>query len=157
MKEENADKEQIPLPRVLWESDYPLESIPFPLVDDFEILLDNSHKPFGYHVKFVSKKSGVLAGFPWWNHVELDLYRESFTIPLNFEDFEQSWEICISEHGGFIYILEGDFDHPEKGFHSWFKVEKERYMEQWHAAIDLCKQRVKVKPAYESYESSTDV
>ncbi len=71
---------------------HPLESIPFPFVDDFEVILDDSYKPSGYHIQFVSKKRGYLAGFPWWNHVELDLYREGFAIPLDFEDFEQSWK-----------------------------------------------------------------
>ena len=79
------------------------------------------------------REAGYIASFPWWDHAELDLYRPSFTFP---EDFEQGWQIEIFDEGEYTYVLESDFDHPEAGYHSWFKVRKEHYLAEWQAAIE---------------------
>lgn len=54
------------------ERPFPLEA--FPLIDDFEIVLERSRgTSLGYQLAFFSEKRGYLAGFPWWDHVELGL------------------------------------------------------------------------------------
>lgn len=123
-----------------WTNEFPLakgEPLPlevFPLMEDFEIVLEQIRgTSWGYHMAFFSEKRGYIASFPWWDHAELDLYRPSFTFP---EDFEQGWQIEIFDEGEYTYVLESDFDHPEAGYHSWFKVRKEHYLAEWQAAIE---------------------
>ena len=123
-------RNEVPLAK---EVPLPLED--FPLIDDFEIVLEQIRGfSRGYELAFFSEKRGYIASFPYWDHVELDLYRPSFIMP--YEDFEQGWEIQIFPDGEYMYVLEGDFDNPQAGYHRWFKVEEERYLNEWQAAIE---------------------
>ncbi len=130
-------KNALPLAR---EQPFPLED--FPLIEDFEIVLEQSRgASSGYHLAFFSEQRGYIASFPCWDHVELDLYRPSFNL-LPDQGFEQGWEIEIFPDGEYMYVLESDFDHPQAGYLSWFKVERERYLNEWQAAIEASHQIV---------------
>jgi hypothetical protein len=143
------------LPSAYEEANPPdIDSLPlqtFPLIDDFEIrletMLDKSGQSLmGYHVVFFSPALGYLASFPWWDHADAALARADFSIPLGnaeslYYDLEQSWEIVIAARDDFVYILEGKFDAREvDGYEVWFKVLKDRYLDQWRNAILACKQ-----------------
>jgi hypothetical protein len=113
----------------------------FPLIEDFEIALEkNETISEGYQIFFFSEqRGGYIAGFVWWDYIEKDLCKEDFKIPLSYYDIEQGWQLSIGKHGDFVYICESDFDHPENGIHSWFKVAKERYITEWKLAIAAAK------------------
>jgi hypothetical protein len=134
---------------------FPLQK--FPLIEDFEVILERmeivpenakgaSRIPFGYHVYFFSPSRGYIAGFPWWDHAEKDLQRDTFTIPLGdfqhpYTNLEQGWKIMIIKHDAFIYVLEADFDRMEiEGYRTWFKVAEQTYLNQWQSAIQACRQ-----------------
>ncbi len=130
-----------------WKNERPLakgEPLPlevFPLIDDFEIVLEQIRgTSWGYHLAFFSEKRGYIASFPWWDHVELDLYRPSFIIPSG--DFEQEWAIEIFPDDEYMYVLESNFDDPEAGYQRWFRVGKQHYLKEWQAAIEASHQIV---------------
>lgn len=132
-----------------WENDQPLfidedAELPvelFPLIEDFEVVLENfDNARWGYHINFFSEKRGYLAGFMLWDYAEKMLCEDNFKIPFLYEDLDQGWELMIEEQDGLVYVCEKDFDHPEKGILSWFKVEKERYIAEWQLAIAAAKQ-----------------
>jgi hypothetical protein len=150
-------EEQEPLPRephdhiISWDvglltpaqkAALPLEN--FPLIEDFEVIL----LPFpawrrreGYHLAFFSQQQGLLTSFGFWGHAYLDYTDENFCIPLmNFWDREQAWEQIIFEKDGYVYVLEGDFDDHTVGYYCWFRVRKERYLAEWQAALEVCRQ-----------------
>jgi hypothetical protein len=64
---------------------------------DFEILVvDNEYEEMGIHIKYYSRKFGILVDFPWWDHADKDIrqYNEE-NIPLGtldspYIDFEES-------------------------------------------------------------------
>src|SRR5690348_8898182 len=133
-----------------WENEFPLakaEPLPledFPIIDDFEIVLErNKGTSTGYDLIFSSEKRGYIANV-LWNHAELDLYRPSFSavFPKGYTDFEQGWEIEIFNQAEFIYVLESDFDHPEAGYHRWFRVPEEHYQMECEAAMEASRQIV---------------
>ncbi len=148
----------------------PLED--FPLIEDFEIVLESAidetgNSMFGYQVSFFSLTLGYIASFPWWDNVNHDLARKEFwvlgersgvdlrynhpdfsparpvSIPLGTFDnpytgLEQSWEIVIAQDDMYVYVLEGSLGEGRcKGYHSWFKVSLDRYLEQWQAIKEL--------------------
>ena len=41
-----------------------------------------------------------------------------------------------------MHVLESDFDHPESGYHTWFRVGKAHYLNEWQAAIEASHQIV---------------
>ncbi|HTI14315.1 MAG TPA: hypothetical protein VL461_07055 [Dictyobacter sp.] len=132
----------------------------FPLIEDFEVLLEKmeivpeqskerKRCPFGYQICFFSAPRGYIATFPWWDHVEKDLRCEGFSIPLGtlnqpYSDLEQGWIISIATDDYFVYVVEGDFDRTinDHFHHTWFKVPKERYLSQWQKTIQLCQQHI---------------
>lgn len=107
----------------------------FPIIDDFGILA-RQRGAFGYHLYCVSPMYGLLASFPWWDHAEKDLETMKIeNIPLGtidkpFEDLEQSWQILIWEKRDYVYIMEGE-DPCCIEFPVWFRVRKQRYIEEW--------------------------
>lgn len=133
----------------------PLEN--FPIIEDFEIRLENtkvSGKSLsGYHLYFFSPLRGFLVGFAGFpsKHFERELIRDEFRIPLGdiqqpYYDFEQGWEMTIAEKDAYIYIAHGDFDAPvDDGYHTWFKVDKSRYIAEWQKAIQACKTAFKLE------------
>lgn len=128
---------------------------------------ETGYPPFGYHVMFFSPSLGYIASFPWWDNATRDLAKDEFwvlgehngsdwrydhpefhpdrpiSIPLgSFDDpytaLEQGWEIVIAQHDMYVYVLEGGMDKRRlKGYHSWFKVSLDRYLEQWQAIKEL--------------------
>src|SRR5260370_7362393 len=101
-----------------WKNELPLakgEPLPleaFPLINDFEIVLEQIRgTSWGYHLAFFSEKRGYIASFPWWDHVELDLFRPGFRIP--YYDFEQGSQIKIFPNGNSIYTLHTEFIPPK--------------------------------------------
>lgn len=127
-----------------WENEFPLAKghpFPleaFPLIDDFEIVLERSRgTSLGYHLAFFSEKRGYIASFPWWDHVELDLYRPSFSFP-SYDFMDEGWEIEIFADDEYMYVLEREFEYPttESGYQRWFKVRKDHYLAEWQSAIE---------------------
>jgi hypothetical protein len=122
---------------------------------------------FGYHVMFFSPTLGYIASFPWWDNANHDLAKDEFwvaskrnrtdlrcsyrsfdpakpiCVPLGTFDkpyigLEQGWEIVIAQHDQYVYVLEGVFDKRIlKGYHSWFKVSLNQYLEKWQAIKKL--------------------
>ena len=99
---------------------------------------------FGYQVYLYSPSRGYIASFPCWNHVEKDMRRGDFSIPLGdlmapFSDVEQGWEIVIAEYEKYVYVLQGQFNQSTtKGYDIWFKVYRHLYLSKWKAAIQAC-------------------
>lgn len=65
-----------------------MESLPlnaFPLIDDFEIKLEDTidetgNSVFGYQVRFFSPTLGYIASFPWWDNATHDLVKDEFWV-----------------------------------------------------------------------------
>lgn len=111
----------------------------FPLAPGFAIKLRDCAS-LGYHLDFVDGEGARLAGFPWWDHVEVALKTlDLANIPRGtrdapFDDLEQGWQILIFEEGSFVYVLEGNAPCCRE-FPRWFKVKTEDYVAAWSAAI----------------------
>ncbi len=127
-----------------------LLSQPFPLVEDFQVILEESkdtqgRSSFGYQVYFYSPSRGYIASFPYWDHVDKDMCGDNFSIPLGdvatpFSDLEQGWEIVIATHERYVYVLQGQFDQSFiQGYDIWFKVYKHLYLSKWKEAIRVCR------------------
>lgn len=126
----------------------------FPLIEDFEVILWttlSNHSPnesqLLYQVYFFSQSRGLLARLRHWDYTLQELCRANFTIPHGdfttpYFDFDQGWALLIAEHDEFVYILTGSFEDllAEKGYRTWFKVEKSRYFRQWEQAVQLARQ-----------------
>jgi hypothetical protein len=119
----------------------------FPLIENFQVILEEMRKTqeqkslLGYHVCFSSPSRGYIANFPWWDHVEKEMRRDDFSIPLGdfkkpFLDLEQGWEIVIAEHEGYVYVLQGI---GRQWYDTWFKVSTPLYLSTWHKAIQMCR------------------
>lgn len=92
----------------------------FPIISDFEIVMEKGHGSIsGYKVTFFSQERGNIA-FTLLR--DGDLRKKGFTIPINFNDLDQGWEISIVEKNGYVYVWESDFDDPDRGILRWFKV-----------------------------------
>jgi hypothetical protein len=82
----------------------------------------------------------------WWDHIEQDMIRNNFKIPLGNLDrpahiLGGNCEIHIALVGDFVYVLEGEGDDDiASSYHSWFKVRKERYVAEWGRAIAACRE-----------------
>jgi len=50
-----------------------LDLAAFPVIEDFTIQLRPPDRLAGRKLDFVSPSSGLLASFPWWDHVDRDL------------------------------------------------------------------------------------
>ena len=108
----------------------------FRTIEDFVVRLIDSDEG-GKHVELAGEREGRLAGFPAWDHADRDLrhFIES-DIPNGtreepYEDRDESWQIAIFEHGGWVYIAQG-----EGNVTSAFRVRSERYMAAWKSLID---------------------
>lgn len=97
----------------------------FPLIEDFEIVLESmidetGNSIFGYHVMFFSPTNGYVASFPWWDNATSDLVKNEFWV--------------LGEHSGTdlrhgdpnydparpVSIPLGTFDNPYTGLEqSW--------------------------------------
>jgi hypothetical protein len=116
-----------------------LDLAAFPLVEGFALKLRDCAM-LGYHIDFVDGDGARLAGFPWWDHVEVALKTlDAATIPRGtraapFDDLEQGWQIIIFEERGFVYVLEGAEPCCTE-FAAWFKVKTADYVAAWSAAI----------------------
>ncbi len=108
----------------------------FPLIEDFEIMTKKRGKYMSLHIYFSSAKNGILATFPWWNHVDRRLREMDMDhIPLGkiskpFSDCEQSWQILIWEKRDYVYFMQGN-DPCCTEFPVWFKVRENDYKNEW--------------------------
>lgn len=120
-----------------------LDPSAFPLVEAFAIRLRDCGS-LGHHLDFVDGDGTQLAGFPWWDNVEVALKTlDAARIPCGtrdtpFEDLEQGWQIYIFEEDSFVYVLQG-IDPGCTEFPAWFKVNKADYFAAWTAAIDAAR------------------
>ena len=130
----------------------------FPSVEDFEVVLwgmfsedevqmEEDQNATRYHVRFFSQERGFLASFFYNDYNAEDLLAEHFQIPhgdftLPYFDLEQGWAMLIAEREENVYILAGNFEEllEKKGYHTWFKVEKKRYYDQWEKTLQLCRE-----------------
>jgi hypothetical protein len=112
----------------------------FPTITDFAVVLRESDEG-GQHAVFEDASGVELATFPGWDHVDRDL-RHFITddIPLGtheepYDDADEGWRIQIFEHGGFVYVLQGD-DPAAHDFGDFFRVPLDQYMQAWTFLID---------------------
>ena len=112
----------------------------FPVIADFAIELRDS-EDLGQHVHFVSPSRGELASFPYWDHVERDMrHFAAEDVPLGsldepVDDADEDWQIVIFEYGGYVHVMEGRAPHTAS-FDVWFRVPRDRYIEEWARVID---------------------
>lgn len=107
----------------------------FPLIDDFSVQIHD------HRIEFHSARRGRVAWFPAWDHADRDLIHftavdvpfGTFDVP--FEDADEGWRMFLFEHGGFMYVLEGDAPRAE-WFPRSFRVNRDRYFAAWAALID---------------------
>jgi hypothetical protein len=122
----------------------------YPLIDDCEVILEGvieKHKlgkemPF-YLAWLFSPSRGYLA------HIlgafqHRDLCRPTFKLPHGdlqhpYHDVDQGWHLVLAEDEAFVYILTGGWDDTAslERYNIWFKVDKQRYAQQWEQAIQL--------------------
>ncbi len=124
-------------PMTFWETPDHLKMVEetFPLIEDFEVVLVNAGS-LGYHAAFFSEEYGRLASIFYWDHIEQDICRSTFSIPLSFHDRDQGWEMAIEKQEDTIYILEGNGE--DLGIYDiGFRVRKSRYLEQW--LLEACR------------------
>jgi hypothetical protein len=113
----------------------------FPFVDDFLVRLVDGGEA-NLQVEFASAARGRLAGFPGWDHADRDLrHFIPSDVPLGtidepYDDRDEGWRIVIFEHGGWMYVAEGD-DANATEPSTRFRVRLERYLQAWAALIDL--------------------
>ena len=94
---------------------------------------------------FFSSSNGFLVDFIYKNYSAHHLIANKFLFPRGdfihpFYDLEQGWIVEIAEQNEFVYILYGIYEQVSEGvgYHTWFKVDKQRYYDQWEKAIALC-------------------
>jgi hypothetical protein len=125
----------------------------YPLIEDFELLVDCWDEPqsltkegWHYALRFTSPSRGYLTSI-----LEGDFQRSDFVLPRGTFDkpyhLAGGWDTLdtlIAENNGFVYILTDnrDFMLTESGnrvsfYSAWFKVDKDRYYNQWEQAIYL--------------------
>lgn len=103
----------------------------FPVIRDFSVSMRDVPDT-GKHIEFVSESRGPLAWFPAWDHADRDLrHFVPGDVPLGtidepFEDADDEWRLMLFEHGGFVYVLEGDSPRAAD-FPRWFRVPRGRY------------------------------
>ena len=108
----------------------------YPTVDDFVVRLVDGEEG-GKHIELASEAGGRLAGFPAWDHADRDLrHFIQSDIPLGsreepYEDRDESWQIAIFEHAGWVYVAEGDGAR-----NAAFRVRTEDYVGAWTRLID---------------------
>jgi hypothetical protein len=116
----------------------------FPLATDFSIKMSEAFD-FGKHLWFQSETYGSLTTFPWWDKVNIDMQKQpdDFNLLGTFEnphdDLEQGWQILIFEKDNFVYIMQGD-EPRTKEFSIWYKVTKEKYLEEWRKIVREAKE-----------------
>lgn len=116
-----------------------LEDIP--VVPDFNVDLGEPTEEGGRHIEFVSMSRGPLASFPAWDHADRDLrHFVPSDVPFGsidepYEDADEDWRIAIFEHGGFVYVLEGE-SPTDPDFSVAFRVPREQYFAAWAFVID---------------------
>ena len=111
----------------------------FPLVSAFDVKLRDAGDG-NLHAEFVDG-GRRLAWFPAWDHVDRDLrHFIPSDVPLGtldepYEDADEDWRLMLFEHGGFVYVLEGDSPRIAD-FPRFFKVARDRYLAAWAALVD---------------------
>ncbi|HLV98891.1 MAG TPA: hypothetical protein VKT82_09465 [Ktedonobacterales bacterium] len=120
----------------------------YPLIEDFEVLLEgviSKHrlgKAMPYYMAWLfSPSRGYLTYILGADELE-DLCRPDFTLPPAdfahpYHDIDQNWHVLLAEDDEYVYILAGGRDGKPlfDMYHTWFKVEKNRYYQQWEQAV----------------------
>ncbi|MFJ7886540.1 hypothetical protein ACIQYL_00440 [Lysinibacillus xylanilyticus] len=116
----------------------------FPVVNDFEVLINNKdYKRRGKLISLYSaSRNEQLTTFPCWHFAEAFLKDwSSSTIPTGtiedpFYDIRKGWQIFIFEYKGYIYILQGnEFKKKIKTIHTWYRTAKEGYFKEWNKLV----------------------
>ncbi len=123
-----------------------------PLIHAIEIVLHGDSKTsLGIHVAIVGN-GGILASFPWYDHMErrlaseesaamMDMNKSQLADEHPFADADQGWNFVTTADEKYQYILQGSDDGINEGtFLSYFKVDRQRYLDEWEEAIKYCKQ-----------------
>lgn len=120
----------------------------FPLIEDFQVLLvGKKEKLLECEAIFISSSRGQLAHFLFGEYTVRQIQQEDFTIPMGtfttpYYDFDQGWTILLAADETFVYIMTGfGLDEP---YTTWFKVEKECYLEQWQQIIQFARNRDRI-------------
>jgi hypothetical protein len=120
----------------------------FPEITDFTIQTEATKK-FGLRLFFASPTHGLLASFPWWDHVDRDIATWSRAdIPIGtmskpYFDLEQEWHMVIFQKRHHVYVLQGKdpapgYDHLL--FFAWFRVLYQTYSDAWAMILSRWKQ-----------------
>jgi hypothetical protein len=110
-----------------------------PLIDDFSIVLREDGEG-GKHLYFFSRKKGVLAGFPFWDHADRDLRHFTLEdVPFGseeraYEEADEGWRIVIFQRGSEVHVWEGD-DPAREEYARTFRVDADRWWSAWSEVI----------------------
>lgn len=124
----------------------------FPTIEDFVVRL-SAEDEGGRHIEFASESGGRLAGFPAWDHADRDLrHFIASDVPLGtreepYEDRDESWRIAIFEHGGWVYVAEGDGLR-----NAAFRVRAEKYTSAWMRLIERFNPAVSLEDLFDDSE-----
>ncbi len=149
-----------------WENDIPmddehfhdiknvfLDPLPlhlFPLIEDFDILLerviskyeDGEETDSDVFLWMFSPSRGYLAHF--LNNALHYMRQSNFLLPHGSVDapyynLDEGWHIMLFEDDTYIYILTGNWSRNPNSFETWFKVEMHLYYHQWERTIERCR------------------
>ena len=127
----------------------------FKTIEDFAVRLVDSDDG-GKHIELASESEGALAGFPAWDHADRDLrHFIDADIPIGsreepYEDRDEGWQIAIFEHGGWVYVAQGD-----GGRNTAFRVRTDTYLGAWRRLIERFNPALSVEDLFD--DDATDV
>ncbi len=107
----------------------------FPLVSDFSVQVVDRL------IEYRSARRGRVAGFPAWENADRDLIHfTAADVPFGsydhpYDDADEAWRMMLFEHGGFMYVLEGDSPRQED-FPRFFRVPRDLYFAAWAGLMD---------------------
>ena len=114
---------------------------PFPTIDDFEVVV-SWRGTFGLHCIFWSPTLGVLARFPWWDHLEGGNPRGASgdydwipvgTVDEPFWDMDEAWSFASWRDAGYVHVLQGGLD--DDVYETWFRVPERVFDHAWGTAL----------------------
>lgn len=134
----NSEPYRHGLPEGTFPDSSPLDS--FPIVDDLRVLpVPDLTGHFGVHMRWVSDAHGVIAVFPWWDHLERDRDRQLIvpgdfpvgSLAAPFVHADHDWGIRIWLEGSWVCVVHDGGG----GWTTWFRVPLDVFTAAWRAGI----------------------
>ena len=113
----------------------------FPIVDDLRVEpVPDMTGHLGVQMRWVSDTLGVVAVFPWWDHLERDADLRSIVpdgVPIGtpdepFLEIDMNWGIRIWRNGPYVYVVHDG----GAGWNTWFRVPIDVFLAAWQDGID---------------------